>query len=162
MLTLARSRLQKESPGRLERVCFLQKDIRTWEPPGRHYDLIVTHFVLDCFPQAQLAGIIQDLARAASNDAVWLLADFCIPEKGVARWRARAWLAVMYKFFRLTTGIQASELIDPTAFMQAAGFKERRLGTADQTNGGSKPSLLEASNSSFGGMLKSELWRKRR
>ena len=162
MLHLARTRLQKESPAFLKHVHFLHEDILSWKPTEQHYDLIVTHFVLDCFPQAHLAEIIRKLSHAATEGAIWLLADFCIPEKGAARWRARVWLAVMYLFFRLTTGIQASELIDPTALMQAASFKERRFATADQTNGGYKPPLLDASSSGFGGMLKSELWYKHR
>ena len=162
MLDLARERIQKELPGRLERVRFWQEDIRSWKPPEQGYDLIVTHFVLDCFPEEQLAAVVQNLARAGTNDAVWLLADFCIPEEGANRWRARIWLAVMYKFFRVTTGIDATELIDPTPFMQAEGFKGRQCVTADPTNGGYKPPFLDASRSSFGGMLKSQIWRKHR
>ena len=142
MLGLARARLEKELPERLERVRFLHEDIRSWKPPGQHYDLIITHFVLDCFPQAQLVEIIRKLSHAALDDAIWLLADFCVPAKGMARLRARGWLAAMYWFFRLTTRIEASELIDPTTFMRAEGFTL------------SRQRLFE------GGMLRSEMWQK--
>jgi ubiquinone/menaquinone biosynthesis C-methylase UbiE len=141
MLLLARRRLQRELPERTRRVRFLHHDIMAWAAPERHYDLLVTHFVLDCFPEAALTGIIKKLARAATDDANWLLADFCVPASGMARFRARAWLAAMYLFFRLTARIQASELIDPTPFLRVEG-----LGLARQQ-------LFRK------GMLKSELWR---
>ena len=122
MLQLARERLERELPDRTNRVRFLQQDIMSWSAPEHHYDLVVTHFVLDCFPQATLAGIVSKLARAATDDANWLLADFCVPASGMARLRARVWLAAMYLFFRVTARIAAKELIDPTPLLRAEGF----------------------------------------
>jgi ubiquinone/menaquinone biosynthesis C-methylase UbiE len=142
MLSLARQRIERELPDRVDRVRFLHQDITSWPAPECHYDLVVTHFVLDCFPASQLAGIISKLSRAATDDASWLLADFSIPEKGIARLRARLWLAAMYRFFRLTTRIQASEIIDLAPFLQAEGFALAR------------EHLFQS------GMLKSELWRR--
>jgi hypothetical protein len=141
MLQLARKRLERESPDRIERVRFLQHDLTSWTPSVNHYDLVVTHFFLDCFVEAQLAGIVGKLAQAATEDANWLLADFCIPPKGVARFRARAWLSVMYRFFRLTAGIRARRLVDPTQFLRDEGF------------------ALAQQHSFQKGMLKSEMWR---
>jgi ubiquinone/menaquinone biosynthesis C-methylase UbiE len=141
MLQLARKRIERELPERAGSVRFLHQDITSWAAPERHYDLLVTHFVLDCFPEAALSGVIKKLAGASTADAKWLLADFCVPPNGMARLRARAWLAAMYLFFRLTAQIQASELIDPTPFMRAAGFE------------------LARQKSFRNGMLKSQLWR---
>jgi hypothetical protein len=129
-------------PDRAHQVRFLHRDITNWAPPKDHYDLIVTHFLLDCFPEAKLAGVIKKLAGAATADAAWLLADFRLPERGFARRQARAWLAAMYQFFRFAARIAASELIDPTPSMQAEGFS------------------LERQHLSRNGMLKSELWRR--
>lgn len=122
MLQLARKRVERELPERAGCVRFLHQSITSWAAPERHYDLLVTHFVLDCFPEAALSGVIKKLAGAATDDANWLLADFCIPANGMARLRARAWLAAMYLFFRITARIQASELVDPTPFMRTEGF----------------------------------------
>lgn len=122
MLQLARERIERELPDCAKRVRFLQQDITAWTAAEHHYDLVVTHFVLDCFPQATLTGIIKKLARAATDDANWLLADFCIPPNGMARVRARAWLASMYLFFRAIARIPATELIDPTPLLRAEGF----------------------------------------
>ena len=121
---------------------FLRQDIISWVAPEQPYDLLVTHFVLDCFPEAVLTGIIKKLAGAATDDANWLLADFCVPPKGMARLRAKAWLAAMYLFFRITARIPANELIDPTPFLRAEGFALARQHLFRK------------------GMLKSELWRE--
>jgi ubiquinone/menaquinone biosynthesis C-methylase UbiE len=143
MLRLARERVDRELPGRAKSVQFLHQDITSWLAPERHYDLLVTHFVLDCFPEARLTSIIRKLARAATDDADWLLADFCVPPNGMARLRARAWLAAMYLFFRVTARIPARELVDPTSRLHAGGFKLARQ------------QLFR------NGMLKSERWTRR-
>lgn len=142
MLLLARKRLEREMPDHASRVRFLDQDITSWAAPEHCYDLLVTHFVLDCFPEVALTGIIRKLASAATDNATWLLADFCVPPTGMSRLRARGWLAAMYLFFRLTARIQASELIDPTPFLRAEGF------------GLARQQLFRK------GMLKSERWRR--
>ena len=140
MLQLARQRVEQTSPDYVARVHFLHDDITSWNAPEDRYDLIVTHFVLDCFREAELALIIKKLADAAIADASWLLADFRVPSRGFARVRARAWLALMYGFFRAAAGIQATRLIDPTPLIQAHGFA---LATQHQCKGA---------------ILKSQLW----
>jgi ubiquinone/menaquinone biosynthesis C-methylase UbiE len=142
MLQLARKRVERELPDRAEHVRFLHQDIKSWAAPEHHYDLLVTHFVLDCFPEAALTRIIKKLARAATDDAIWLVADFRVPPSGMARRRARTWLAVMYLFFRIATRIQASGLIDPTPFMRGEGLVSTRQVLFRK------------------GLLKSELWRR--
>jgi ubiquinone/menaquinone biosynthesis C-methylase UbiE len=142
MLQFARKRIESEQPDRTDRVRFLQRDILNWAPPENHYDLVVTHFLLDCFAEAELAGVVGIIASAAKTDAVWLLADFRLPDRGFARLHARVWLAAMYQFFRLTARIKATELIDPAPYLQAKGF------------------ALAHQYLFRGGMLKSELWRK--
>lgn len=140
MLELARKRLERELPDRVQCVRFLQHDLTSWSPPERHYDLLITHFFLDCFGEAQLAVIVGKLAQAASENASWLLADFCVPAKGIARLHAQAWLVIMYQFFRATAGIDAKQLIDPTPFLRDDGF------------------ALARQHSFRKGLLKSEMW----
>jgi ubiquinone/menaquinone biosynthesis C-methylase UbiE len=122
MLGLAQTRVAREMPEHIGQIRFLKCDITSWAPPENHYDLMVTHFILDCFPAAELAGVIKNLARSAKPNAAWVLADFRLPDRGFARLCARLWLAAMYRFFRLTAGIPASELIDPTPYLRAGGF----------------------------------------
>jgi ubiquinone/menaquinone biosynthesis C-methylase UbiE len=139
MLDLARRGLSH--PG--NRVRFLKEDILSWTPP-ESYDLIVTNFVLDCFPENELKSIVRKLAGVATPGAYWFLADFCIPKTSFARMHAKIWLATMYWFFRTTTGIRAKQLVDPTPELHANGFV-----------------CLERSQWRLG-LVKSELWQNGR
>lgn len=140
MLDLARRHVLQKAPGQISRVTFIQHDVTSWTPNDR-YDLIATHFVLDCFGTQQVGNIVARLAQAAAPNVVWLLADFRIPKGGLARIHARAWLAVMYQFFRCVARIEAHALVDPSPFLRAEGF------------------TLEQQHLFRYGMLKSELWR---
>jgi ubiquinone/menaquinone biosynthesis C-methylase UbiE len=121
MLECARGRLARTSQGAGRNVRFVQCDIRCWAPP-RSYDLVVSHFVLDCFERDDVERIVETLARAASPGAVWLLADFTLPAQGWRRAGARVLLAVMYRFFRVTAGIAAETLVDPGSYLEKQGF----------------------------------------
>jgi ubiquinone/menaquinone biosynthesis C-methylase UbiE len=121
MLQLARARLRRMHPESFSHVHFVREDILKWSP-RKSYDLLVTHFVLDCFPGSELQAIIAKLASAAEPAAVWLIADFTIPRKRFARAHARLWLRMMYAFFRATAGIAAKELIDPVPYLDGYGF----------------------------------------
>ena len=142
MLRLARSRIQAGIATAEARVVFLQRDLASWTPPPRRYDLIVTHFFLDCFPRAAVEAIVAKLAASATDDAQWLVADFNIPDEGVGRLQARMWLPILYAFFRIATGIEGRDLIDPSPFLCAQNFQLRSELTFRQ------------------GMLKSQLWRR--
>jgi ubiquinone/menaquinone biosynthesis C-methylase UbiE len=91
--------------------------------PQAQFDLVVTHFFLDCFRREELEALVAKVASVSTPDARWLLADFREPERGWRRWRARLVLAVMYGFFRVVTGLSASRLTQPDGFLEAAGFR---------------------------------------
>ena len=141
MLDLALRHVLETYPDAIRRIAFHRQDVISWTPDDR-YDLIVTHFFLDCFRTQQIGLIVAKLAQAAAPNAVWLLADFRIPKTGFARGHARAWLAVMYWFFRSVAGIEAEELVDPSPFLRVEGFTVTRQ------------DLFRL------GMVKSELWRR--
>ena len=121
MLQLARARLRRMHPKSFSRVHFIREDILKWSP-RKSYDLLVTHFFLDCFPGKELQAIIAKLASAAEPGAAWLIADFTIPRKRLARAHAKLWLRMMYTFFRATTRIAANELVDPAPYLAGRGF----------------------------------------
>jgi ubiquinone/menaquinone biosynthesis C-methylase UbiE len=106
-----------------ERVTFERCDALEWQPPRRVFDLVVTHFFLDCFRCDELGNLIAKVAISATDDARWLLADFRQPDSGWRKWRAKAVLALMYAFFRFATGLSASRLTPPNGFLEAAGFR---------------------------------------
>lgn len=137
MLELARRRMRTLS--RERPVQFIRQNILQWQPTGP-YDLLVTHFVLDCFVATEVEAAVAKLARAAAPDAVWLLADFTMPAGRWAWLHARLWLRVMYTFFRVTAGLRTSQLVDATPYLRENGFTCR------------------AREVSRFGMLKSEMW----
>ena len=104
-------------------VTFTQADVRAVPLPRNSYDLIVTHFLLDCFAEETLAPLIRQLADAANSEARWLIADFCHPPRGWRRLRARALIATMYLFFRVVAGIEARQLVDYRPLLRAQGFE---------------------------------------
>lgn len=107
----------------LHRVTFVQADVMTsWEPPPQRYDLIVTHFFLDCFRPAQLDALVPRIARAAAPGATWLLADFQEPPHGWQRLRSQVILGLLYPFFRLFTRLPATRLTCPDPLLRDGGF----------------------------------------
>ncbi|GAB1489062.1 class I SAM-dependent methyltransferase [Opitutaceae bacterium] len=86
------------------------------------FDAIVTCFFLDCFPEPTLARGIDHLARLAAPDAVWLVVDFAVPERALARLRARMVHGLMYAFFRCAVGLPARRLARHDRLLARNGF----------------------------------------
>lgn len=118
MLARAQDRLR----GRGTRITWHCQDIADWLPPAERFDAIATCFFLDCFPPEQLSRVVAKLAACATDDARWIVADFAVPDRGAARWRAQAVHALMYGFFRITTGLSARRLTPPDEVLQTHGF----------------------------------------
>jgi len=112
-----------------QRVEFVHENVLHWNPSGGTFDLVVTHFFLDCFDPARLGEVIKRISAAANPRATWLLADFCEPERGPLKWRARAILSLMYGFFRVATALPAKKLTPPDDLLASHGFElvERQL-----------------------------------
>jgi ubiquinone/menaquinone biosynthesis C-methylase UbiE len=143
MQALAKERIEK---GGLDakRIEFIRAEVLEWDPPVKKvFDLVVTHFFLDCFRAEQLQRIVDALGLAARPNAFWLLADFHTPFAGLQRWRARVILKAMYLFFRIATRLPAQRLTPPDPYLTANDFylRERRL--------------------SEWGLLHSDLWERR-
>ncbi len=138
MLDLARERVAYAD---LKRVLFVHADLVEWTCDER-FDLIATHFFLDCFAPQTLAAIVAKLAALATPDAVWLLSDFQVPNKRFASIRSRWILCLLYRFFRLSCKLEARSLTAADPFLSAAGFR------------------LEKRREFDWGLLKSECWRR--
>lgn len=123
MIFQARRTMQR-SGADLQRVQFIHGDVFKWEPPAGEFDLIVTHFFLDCFTPRQLQLLVPRLALSAHQECIWLLADFQLPPRGMRKLRARAIHALMYPFFRLFTKLPARRLTPPDPLLQEAGFQQ--------------------------------------
>lgn len=127
MLTVARS------VAGTDRVRYVQMDALRGPWPAVDYDLVVTHFVFDCFDadgQRVLAGRVPR--------ARWLVSEFrrSGPVAGLL-------ISTMYAFFRMATGLRTHALQDHREALDAAGYQMAKLATHR------------------GGMLVSELWEPR-
>ena len=134
MLEIARAKTTSD------RVRFIHADLMDWPVPLAHFDLVVTHFFLDCLTANELGFIVEKLSHAASAQANWLIADFDHAPSGPARWRTRVILAMLYRFFGLVSGLRARELVLPDSAMERAGFRKKTRRSYDW------------------GLLKSEWW----
>jgi ubiquinone/menaquinone biosynthesis C-methylase UbiE len=140
MLAIAEKKTARAGAnGKIE---FVHADALDWTPRNS-FDLIATHFFLDCFTPAQLEILIPKIASAAAPNSVWLIADFQAPHAGLRRIRARLILQTMYLFFRIVTRLPARRLTAPDEFLKQNGF-----------------SLRERRESEWG-LLKSDFWERR-
>jgi ubiquinone/menaquinone biosynthesis C-methylase UbiE len=125
-----------------DRVQHRLGDARAVPLDGGRYDLIATHFFLDCFDAADASALVARLSDAAAPRAQWLISEFRQVPQG---WRAvwcQAWLSSLYWFFRLATGLRTRKLVDHHPLLKAQGFR------------------LVRQESARWGLLVSELWEK--
>ena len=87
------------------------------------FDLIVTNFFLDCFPEASCSN---DSFPGWQPPSAWAgagsLATPVFPNAAGRAWASRAALAAMYAFFRLTTRLPTRRLVDPDPFLRRCGL----------------------------------------
>ena len=136
MLTLAKARIPDQA-----RVNFQQADIRTFQPPpGRSYDLVVTHFFLDCLTAEDIMQLIGRLNLSLSSHSTWIVSEFAISSTGPGRPIGRVLIRALYLGFRLLTGLEVQRLPDYASILRQAGF------------------ICEHSDVFLGGILRSERW----
>ena len=90
--------------------------------PTKKYDLVVTHFFLDCLTQTQLEALITRITPHLSPNALWLISDFRIPPTGPMRPIARAYIRSLYLAFRILTNLRVSTLPDHATPLIQSGF----------------------------------------
>ena len=123
MLTEAQGRARCPSAPHIAQTKFLCCDVTTWEPPRGEFDLVVSNFFLDCFRPDQIELIAERISAALTDNARWLIADFCEPRRGWRKWRARIILQTMYWFFRRATALPAKRLTAPDTILARHGFE---------------------------------------
>jgi ubiquinone/menaquinone biosynthesis C-methylase UbiE len=138
MLRLLRERCSQYA-GRLRTV---QADALAWTPEtGETYDLVVTHFFLDCLKQSDVDQIVSRLAPHLSSDALWVVSEFRAPE-GALHWPARVMIRGLYFAFEVLAGLKTNRLPNYATAFQLAGLrrvKQREL---------------------LGGILITEMWQR--
>ena len=137
MLTLLDRRLHKSEFR--QRVRLHHADALHWIPT-RSYDLIVSHFFLDCFFSCQLEQLFDSVLPHALPGAHWVISEFAIPCNPFAAWFARGIIRWLYRAFGWTTGLRVRALPDYAASLHRRGL------------------TLGQEQSFLAGLLRSQLW----
>jgi SAM-dependent methyltransferase len=115
-------------------------DARRWEPDRRGYDLVATHFFLDCLTTDEVRTLAARLRPALRPDAAWVVSEFAVPDGAYGRLVARPIVAFLYFAFRAMTGLRVRRLPEHVEAMEQAGL------------------VLRARRRWLGGLLVAEKW----
>jgi SAM-dependent methyltransferase len=124
MLQLLRRNCEAAAPNALNRLETHQTSALTFPPPGipaKTYDLVVTHFFLDCLTQSDLEALIARIVPRLTPGALWLISDFRIPS-GFMRLPARLLVRALYLAFRILTNLRTTRLPDHATPLTQAGL----------------------------------------
>lgn len=111
-------------------------------PAGcKAYDLVFTHFFLDCLTTAEVRALAARIGSLVSPSAIWLISEFAEPPNRFGRFVARPLVGFLYWAFGWLTGLAVRTLPDYRTALAESGF------------------CLEKRQSSLGGLLVSEVWR---
>ena len=122
-----------------ERIRLHLADGLQWAP-REHYDLIVSHFFLDCFFPDQLEQLFDRVLPHAQPGAQWVVSEFAVPRNPLTAFFARGIIASLYRVFGLLTGLPVRALPDYTRCMVRRGL------------------VLSHERRFLAGLLRSELW----
>ena len=140
---MLRALLRRAGP-RAARVTAHTADARLWKPTRQPYDLVVTHFFLDCLTTEEVRAMARTVRASVCDDAVWVVSEFAIPEGRYGRIVARPLIATLYRAFGWLTGLAVRTLPEYADALGDAGFR------------------LENRRTWLGGLLTSEIWSPKR
>ena len=120
MLRRLEARLSTEAR---QRVRLHQGDARTFAPPRVDYDLVVTHFFLDCLTNEELAALVESLRGRLQANARWVVSEFRRPSGAVRSLLGGMVIAGLYVSFGLLTGLPVRKLPDHEQLLQNQGFE---------------------------------------
>lgn len=142
MLEIARRRVGQMGDGFQQRAQYFCTELTAFQPQA-NFDLIATHFFLDCFSTSELQDVVQRIAGWAAPGARWVVSEFHQPSHGLAHLWTGAVVRSLYAAFRVTTGLRVTRLPHWHPALVAAGLE------------------LQRQEYACGGLLVSELWQRR-
>jgi SAM-dependent methyltransferase len=107
------------------RVRTCVADAQHWSPDTQGYDLVATHFFLDCLATVEVRELAARVRPAMSADAAWVVSEFAVPHGNYGRFVARPVIAFLYFAFGVMTGLRVRSLPDHRAALEEAGFVRR-------------------------------------
>lgn len=122
MLKTLRARCVAQGAG--ERLATCQANLQQGLPQAvceRQYDLVTSHFFLDCLSEADIARLATEIAPLLRPGSAWLISDFHVPSTWL-RLPARLLVRSLYLAFRLLTGLRVQRLPDYAGVLQQHGY----------------------------------------
>lgn len=129
MLDLARQRIRGSKVPNPDRLIFTQGDALRTPFPGQDYDLVISHFFLDCFDGPELAQLADHVGPHLAPTARWLVSDFREPQAGFMAPALRMYLRLMFLFFRYSSALETRRLADYSACLKRLGFVQSKRAT---------------------------------
>lgn len=125
MLAQLRRRSNRANADAPYRLRTIHADIRTFALDRDEYDLIVSHFFLDCLTGEEIARLTERLLPHLATHAHWLISEFSIPRTGWRRGVARLIVGFLYFAFHKMTGLSTRQLPDYDRILPQFGFHRR-------------------------------------
>jgi ubiquinone/menaquinone biosynthesis C-methylase UbiE len=122
MLDLARKRIGETALANLDRITFTQGNALSTALSGQQYDLVVSHFFLDCFDEPGLSQLAAHIGPNLAPLATWVVSDFREPSHGLMAPLFRLYLRLMFLFFRYISGLETRRLADYSVVLEGLGF----------------------------------------
>ena len=144
---MLRSFLRRAAP-HAGRVRTEQADARSWQAHRGEefggqtgYDLVATHFFLDCLTTAEVYALASRVRLQMAADASWVVSEFAVPAGGFGRFVAGPLVSALYLAFGWMTGLTIRKLPDHEWALERAGF------------------ICTQRRKWLGGLLVSEIWK---
>jgi ubiquinone/menaquinone biosynthesis C-methylase UbiE len=140
MLRLLSERVSRLGQNARQRLRTIHSDALAFRPEGEPYDLVVTHFFLDCLTEDDLTTLLTHLDPHLDQNTTWLLSEFAIPQHQPAASVSRLVITALYQAFRILTDLKTRRLPDYTSNLPQHDF------------------LRTARKTFLGGLLVAEIW----
>lgn len=105
-----------------ERVRTHLADARLFTPPLQHYDLVVTHFFLDCLTTQEITALATRLRQHLSSSSRWVISDFAVRDGWFGTIFARPLVTALYLAFAMLARTRVFRLPDRHSALTTAGF----------------------------------------
>jgi trans-aconitate methyltransferase len=147
MLRVLDRRIRRMGEPFHRRIRLYHADALGWNASGP-YDLVISHFFLDCFFASELDRLFDRLLPHLDPGARWVISEFSIPNRrstpALCAWLspclARSIVGLLYRSFGLLTGLRVRRLPDYAVSLRRRGLR------------------LDRETHFLGGLLESQLW----
>lgn len=117
------SQLVRRAGPHADRVKTCRTDARVWNPSRPDYDLVISHFFLDCLPTEEIVSLAARVRACVLPNAEWVVSEFAVPHGSYGKFVARPLVSFLYRAFGWLTGLQIRSLPDYCRALGLAGFR---------------------------------------